>query len=153
VPIYHLDIEIEYDFELIGLSSHEKDYRLAWSLNRQMGWSLKRTNDIELARPEGFLTCACFEYTTLHEKTKFTLLDNKSDAGLLMAELPQFDFLLKIENLQQPLSDDFYRQLKKTPLLIASFLLATEKLKNKHYLLTTPKPLVEKKIFRTHEKD
>ncbi len=139
MPIHHLEIEIEYDFELIGLSSHEKDYRLAWSLNRTMGWHLARQNDLEVTRGCSTLNYAQFKYVLPYEKTIFVLIDNKTEYGMLMAELPQFDFLLKVENAPQELDDNFFSRLKKTPFLIASFPLTMEKLKHKHLLISEEK--------------
>lgn len=135
VAIYHLDIEVEYDFELIGLSSHEKDYRLAWALNRNMGWRLSRKEDLELKRDHSISYFAQFQYVLPFEKTIFTLIDNKTEDGLLITELAQFDYLLKAENAPWELDDLFFRQLKKTPFLIAAFPLQLEKLKNKHLLM------------------
>ena len=45
MAFHTLEIEDEYDFEIIGVSSHEKDYRLAWSLNKTLGWRLVRIED------------------------------------------------------------------------------------------------------------
>ena len=46
---YHLEEEYEYDFELFGISTHEKDYRLCWAINNSLKISLERTSeDVEL---------------------------------------------------------------------------------------------------------
>ena len=43
---YHLEEEYEYDFDLYGISSHEKDYRICWAINNSLGLSLERTGDV-----------------------------------------------------------------------------------------------------------
>ena len=136
MPVYHLDIEVEYDFELIGLSSHEKDYRLVWSLNKHMQWNLARAEDVLLETKGQHSRHSRFEYRQLNDMLHFTLLDNKTPEGLLMPELAQFDFLLKIEDPASNLDDDFYRKLRKTPFLLAAFPLEVNKLKNRHHLIT-----------------
>ena len=42
---YHLEEEYEYDFDLYGISSHEKDYRICWAINNSLGLSLERTTE------------------------------------------------------------------------------------------------------------
>ena len=37
---YLLEEEYDYEFRLIGISCHAKDYRLCWSLNRFLGLGL-----------------------------------------------------------------------------------------------------------------
>ena len=49
---YHLEEEYEYDFELFGISTHEKDYRLCWAINNSLNISLERSSeDVELIFP------------------------------------------------------------------------------------------------------
>ena len=43
-----LEIEYDYDFLLIGIASHEKDYRIAWAINKALGLSLTKQNSLEI---------------------------------------------------------------------------------------------------------
>lgn len=43
-----LKIEYDYDFVLIGISSHEKDYRLCWALNNTLGIELTKGESLEI---------------------------------------------------------------------------------------------------------
>ncbi len=43
-----LEIEFDYDFVLIGIVSHEKDYRLAWSINNLMDLQLTKQDSLEI---------------------------------------------------------------------------------------------------------
>ncbi|MFN0032935.1 MAG: IPExxxVDY family protein [Flavobacteriales bacterium] len=135
MPIYQLNIEADEDFELTGISSHQKDYRLAWAINRQMEWRLVRQTDFETKRNEQLSAFAQFTFVLPLEQTLFTLIANKSENGMLMPELPQFDYLLKAENNPQPLDDVFYKKLKSTLFINAAFPLPVDKLKNKHVLI------------------
>ena len=46
---YYLEDAYEYDFLLIGISCHEKDYRLSWALNQNLSLQLiKEKEDIEV---------------------------------------------------------------------------------------------------------
>jgi len=43
-----LKIEYDFDFVLIGISSHEKDYRICWALNNVLGLDLTKKNSLEI---------------------------------------------------------------------------------------------------------
>lgn len=43
-----LEIEYDYDFLLIGISSHEKDYRLCWAINNKFGIELSKQDSLEI---------------------------------------------------------------------------------------------------------
>jgi hypothetical protein len=135
VAIYTLEITEDYDFDLIGLSSHERDYRLAWSLNRNMGWSLIRLDDLICENKKGISSHPHFRYLNLSDQTIITLIDNKTQEGFFLPELSQFDYILKIENSRDPMDDHFLRKLKRTPFLMTAFQLEVDKLKSKRNLL------------------
>ena len=41
---HSLDDEVEYDLVLIGISCHEKDYRLCWGINSVVDFNLERAD-------------------------------------------------------------------------------------------------------------
>lgn len=43
-----LEIEYDFDFLLIGISSHEKDYRICWALNNKLGLNLVKQDSFEI---------------------------------------------------------------------------------------------------------
>jgi hypothetical protein len=135
VTIYHLDIGLDYDFELIGISSHEKDYRLAWSLNRAMNWKLVKVEDIQIEQRESIACFPRFYYHHPVDQSIVTLIDNKTSEGYLMPELTQFDYLLKVEELQHGLDDLFFKKLRRAQFVLAVFPLDVTKLKSKQNLI------------------
>ncbi len=48
-----LEIDYSYDFELIGLRTATKGYRLAWELNGALGWHLTRQEDLDVQTKNG----------------------------------------------------------------------------------------------------
>lgn len=42
-----LEIEDSFDFRVIGVSCHEKDYRLVWALNSISGFDFTRMDDLK----------------------------------------------------------------------------------------------------------
>lgn len=46
---HFLENDFEFEFQLIGISCHEKDYRICWALNQALGVELTKTEtDLEL---------------------------------------------------------------------------------------------------------
>ena len=43
-----LKIEFDYNFVLVGISSHEKDYRISWALNNALGIDLTINESLEI---------------------------------------------------------------------------------------------------------
>ena len=135
MAFHTLEIEDEYDFEIIGVSSHEKDYRLAWSLNKTLGWRLVRIQDAVIEGKRSTTHHARFRWTHPVDQTVFTLIDNKTPEGTFMPDLMQFDYLLKIEHAVESTMKKLQEGLRKTDFVNAFQKQEVEKLKFKDPLL------------------
>jgi hypothetical protein len=135
VAFHTLEIEDEYDFEIIGVSSHEKDYRLAWSLNKSLGWRLVRIEDAVVEGKRSTTHHARFRWTHPVDQTVFTLIDNKTPDGTFMPELIQFDYLLKIEQPSESVMKKLQSGLRNTDFVLAFQRQEVDKLKHKDILL------------------
>ena len=140
MPVYQLDIEEDYyDFELIGISSHEKNYRLAWAMNKGMGWKLARMKDIVINGKHETSSHAQFQFAHPVEQTIVTLIDNKTEDGFLLPELHQFDYVLKIEDAYTDIDDLFYKRLRSVSFVLAVHSLDISKLKSRQNLVYEPR--------------
>lgn len=116
---FQLDIEYEYDFDVYGVVSSVKEYKLAWTLNRLLGFRLKKKQDLryEGTGQEGGVI-SNYEYITDHSVVR--LLKNKA-LGMktfLLPELKEYDYVLQISGaLQQLNPQEFISQLLRTPLV------------------------------------
>jgi hypothetical protein len=135
VAFHTLEIEDDYDFEIIGVSSHEKDYRLAWSLNKTLGWLLVRIEDAVVEGKRSTTHHARFRWTHPVDQTVFTLIDNKTPDGTFMPELIQFDYLLKIEQPSESVMKKLQSGLRNTDFVLAFQRQEVDKLKHKDILL------------------
>jgi len=135
VAIYTLDIEDDYEFDVIGISSHEKPYRLAWSLNRGMNWMMSRREDLTVPQRNAVSGHAQFRYNHPNDTSVITLIDNKTSEGLFLPELSQFDFILKLENMRFGCDDHMLKKLRNCAFVITAFPLQIEKLKSKQNLI------------------
>lgn len=91
-----LVIEYDYDFELLGITSSAKFYKLAWSVNQALHIRLVREPDYELPLKEGTRYFGC--YTFGGDEPVLWLFRNRSlenDKHYLAPELAHFDYILK----------------------------------------------------------
>jgi len=89
-----LEIEDSFDFRMLGISCHEKDYRLVWALNQHAGFLLERKDDIKLDGGKSKSSPFPFyeQVDEEHFKT-YQLLANRFGNSYFLPELPAIDFL------------------------------------------------------------
>ena len=134
-----LEIEYSYDFELIGLISPLKGYKLAWEINNCLEVKLIRQNDLEISfknQSEGSFSYFSFEVEGNTMKL-FRNRPNESEfsKNLLVPEYPHFDFILLLQNDDLTKGNRLQEVLKGIPSveLVAFIPLATLKSKN-HFI-------------------
>ena len=132
---HYLEPDLGSDFLLAGIGCHERDFRLAWDINRTLSWNLVRANDISVIQRDGKSLHSSFVYGNDDEKITYTLLTNKTPEGILQPELAHFDFLLKIENTEQ-MPTGLLKELRRVRLVSAIYEIEVETLRMKHYLVT-----------------
>ena len=136
-----LIVEHQYDFELLGLVSPVKDYKMAWLINQSLDIKLVRTSDFEpefLHQPQ--LKISQF----LEEKDHgfIQLLKNRSlseggNALYLVPELKMFDYFLLIQDQTFELDINAYiGRLSQVKYIQNAVKLDISKLKSKENLLT-----------------
>ena len=99
-----LEGSISIDFDLFGLVTNVKEYKLAWNLNNALDLALAKQDDIRIDfSDQSTILISYFLHQT--ENKKIELLQNKLVSKgtkrnqYLVPELSQFDFLLKCRDL------------------------------------------------------
>lgn len=111
----------EYDFELLGITSSAKEYKLAWSINIALHIKFLKDEDLIINFNDGKqIIISNYKYKT--ENSILRLFRNKSyDAGsevqnYLLPELRNFDFLVLVKGFEDTcLIEDLMRDLRGTP--------------------------------------
>lgn len=104
-----LNIQPDFEFDLLAIASPLRDYRLAYFINKHTTLTLERTPDIELNDPKSRSQAwyCRYQYYDYMDRIVFYLLGNHSITGnqYLLPELKQFDYLLmaKGDCSQKPL--------------------------------------------------
>ena len=127
-----LQVDTEINFKLIGISSHENDYRLVWAINNQLQMRFVRTenlviHDNKLGAEMGF---SCFVYYDEDRFHTYKLISNRCPDGFLFQEIRNFDFIIQVtKEMTDTELKVLIRKLKAVEVISASFLLDPEKLK------------------------
>ncbi|MCZ6900568.1 MAG: IPExxxVDY family protein [Bacteroidetes bacterium] len=97
-----LIVDYDYNFNLIGMISPVKDYKLIWSINHQLNVKLVKNTDLILEYlNQQKLVISNFLFET--ENSSLRILKNKAEDGdelkksYLLPELKNFDYFLMLE--------------------------------------------------------
>lgn len=136
-----LSADYTFDFELLGIVSSSKEYKLAWHLNQLNVFHLIKSEDIKIEFSDNRL----IRVSNLLDETDFSsvyLLKNKLVSSntfsnhFLIPELQQFDYLLKLSNqTEENWADHLLLRLKEVPIIDYALKINIGKLKAKDNLL------------------
>jgi hypothetical protein len=130
-----LTLEEDYDFILIGISCHTKDYRLCWELNNVLSFDLIRTDDLEINKRTTDKH-SFYEYIDEDNYLEYYLMSNRGDNGYLIPEHKKVDFFFMIKgNISEQLGEDLIIKINSLSLVLTSFKINPNQLKSKQNLL------------------
>jgi hypothetical protein len=136
-----LYIEPTFDFELIGLVSPVKDYKMAWLINREMDLDLVKSEDLQiefLSSPR--LEISQYSLSLPHgfiQLLKNKALNTSQQLAYLIPELRNLDYFLLIQDdTHQTSITTFVDHLSRNPFIQSVVRLDISKIKSKENLLT-----------------
>jgi hypothetical protein len=132
--VHRLSSDTETPRILLGISSHENDYRLSWAINQHLGYKFTKAENYQsfnqrLNENQEFST-----YCFVDEENgdTFRLISNRCDNGFLLDELKNIDFLLLIDAHNNAFNPaDLLTKVKAVPFVSAIFKIEINTLKNK----------------------
>ncbi len=129
------------DFDLIGIVSSMKEYKLGWHLNEMEIFHLVKQDDVKIE----FAEQKIIRISNLADESEFRsvhLLRNKlfnlGSAGVqyLVPELQQFDYLIKLKNtLEDNWSSFLLSKMKECAAIDYAVIIDLEKVKSKENLI------------------
>jgi hypothetical protein len=130
--VHRLKIAGPNPFRLLGISSHENDYRLSWAVNRKLGMDFRKTENIKVQQNDNRekLEFSVFQFIREDQFIKINLISNRCPDGFLVSELKNIDFFLQIfgETSQEYL-DNIVARVKMIDIVSAVFEIVPEKFK------------------------
>ena len=130
-----LEIEYTYDFELLGVRTSLKGYKLAWHLNKILKTNLVKQQDLVVHFKKG-LTGSHDHYshqTPLNELHLFRNrpLESENAAPELVPEFPHFDFILMTKSEESLSGNRLQEYLRDIPSIELVTLIPLTSLKSK----------------------
>ncbi|MDA0314646.1 MAG: IPExxxVDY family protein [Bacteroidetes bacterium] len=136
-----LQIEPTFDFELLGIVSPIREYRMAWLVNQELELNLVKVDDLELeflnaekleiaqyflSLPHGFI-----------QLLKNKALNSSQKPAYLIPELKNLDYFLLFQDETEQLDlSNFMEKLSRNTLVQSIVRIDISKLKSKENLLT-----------------
>ena len=135
-----LIVDHNFDFELVGIISNAKGYKLTWEINRALKLNLIKAKDLVLSFIDNnHLTILNYKYET--ENNKLLLIKNRgveSDGipgSFLIPELQRFDYLLWARSVDEFDFVLWIDKIKELRVIQYAIRIDIEKLKSKENLL------------------
>jgi hypothetical protein len=128
-----LEIEYSFDFELLGLTTSAKSYKLAWDLNQKLHIRLVRKADLVIQ-----IRSLQLSYSVHADESPVNtvrLFRNKSNEmeqskHLLVPEYPHGDFILMVQG-EELQSNRFREELRNIPSIELVAFIPLDTLKSK----------------------
>lgn len=131
-----LDMEPDPEVTVIGISSHVKDYRLCWSINRALGLSLtRRRKNIEDENDGVLAKYSAYDHVDEETQARYTLINNHCGDGILIRDQRQADFFLVVDNQLAHGRLGLMDQVRSAELVLTAFPLPFNRLRDGHKLL------------------
>lgn len=128
--------DFEYDFQLIGISSHAKDYRLSWELNKKFDINLVKEEEVVFSsKKSGIKEFSMYFYQDDLEERDVRLIGNKSGGSFLVPEKKAADFFLMLYDYNSLEINEMMREIRKINVVLTAFELDVNTLKSKENLL------------------
>jgi hypothetical protein len=127
-----LQFEHDYDFCLIGIVCHEKDYRLCWMLNTLFNLKLTKVDDHATEHS----THSMFSYTNEDFFRDYHLIANRGQDGLLIEEHKQMDYFFIVKGtVEADERKTLAEQIKNADMVSGAYPIDAQTLKSKHNLV------------------
>jgi hypothetical protein len=125
---YKLEFEYDYDFFLIGIFCHYKDYRLAWSINENTDIEFKRIDDYEIEIKNTQQQFSMFSFYVDSQDLSYYLINNRSEYGYLIPEKKDVDYFLMVDGLvERSKKDSLISEIRQlSEVLSATEIIPTE---------------------------
>lgn len=134
---YKLQLEDDFDFDLIGICSSHSDYRLSWGINNELNIRLSKADDFSIqSKKDGEHLYSFYEYYDEEEHAEYYLVKNISNNfKKLIPEKEQVDYFLIIKNNFTLDMNKTLNTLKNIDSILTAFIFDADDLKSKANLI------------------
>lgn len=128
---------ISYDFGLIGIHCHMKDFRLCWEMNQALSVDLIREEDYKLYDKDSTeRSFPFFEFIDEENGIEYYLIKNRGSSGSIIPEEEKVDYLLILKGqVDDDLINSVCEQLQMIDIVLTAYPVEVQSLKSKHNLI------------------
>jgi hypothetical protein len=111
-----------YDYTTIGIACHMKDYRFTFFLNDQLGFQMKRMDDLLYGNGEKSLGYSFYFFRNPEERRNYCLVSNYHEEGRLIPSEKGADFFLIVSDiLPASQKKQLVSRIQKIPQVLAAY--------------------------------
>lgn len=134
-----LEIDYNYDFELIGVISSAKGYKLAWDINQQLDVHLVKQKDVIIHFSDKIVGSYA-HFSSDNPIRQLKLFKNKPNEpeaikNLLIQEFPHFDYILMSQGADKIDSNRLQEYLRRIASVELAAFIPLDALKEKDYFI------------------
>jgi hypothetical protein len=120
-----------YDYTTIGIACHMKDYRFTFFLNDQMGFQMKRMEDLIYGEGQDVRRFSFYIFKNTEERKQFYLISNYHEQGRLIASEKGADFFLIVNDVLSAVKKrELISKIQKIPQVLAAYDIPKGKVNN-----------------------
>lgn len=132
---FTLEIQEDYDFSLLSIFSHVKDYRLSWEINQSLHFDLQKDENLSLNLKGNEQEHSLFSYYDEENQIDYFLIGNRSESGWLIPEEKCDYFLLIKGHIKDNEFKALGQELNQLKHVLATTVVNVEELKSKENLI------------------
>lgn len=133
---FTLNIEEDYEFSLIGISCHAKDYKLCFEFNKLLEVDFIRTEDLDIDSKKTQGNYSLYEYIDEDNFMDYYLISNRSSKGVLIPEHKAIDYFLLLKGAtNDDITDDMIQKISTLQIVLTAYKIDVDTLKSKQNLI------------------
>lgn len=137
VKKYFLSLDEELGFDVVGITSHQSDYKLVWNVNNTLNLHLvKSEKDLSVynEKKDTEITFPYYYFEDELDRVSYFLIKNKNELDYLIPEAPSIDYFLFLTNNYIIDVIDFIGKLRQIDAVLGVFAFDNQKFKSFQYL-------------------
>ena len=138
MPKFRLDVEYDYDFFLVGISCHEKPFRICWAINKELELNLEQTEPLQISMKKNATATEfpLFAEEDQQHETAIYVIANKSENQVLVPEQESADYFFIAKGpFTVTDKERMMRQLKSISFVLMSYSIDPSTLRSKQNLV------------------
>jgi len=137
VKKYFLSLDEELEFDVVGITSHQADYKLVWNINKTLNLHLVKS-EVDLPvyneKKDSEITFPYYHFEDELDRVSYFLLKNKNELDHLIPEAQSIDYFLFLTNNYIIDVNDFISKLRQVDAVLGVFAFDNQKFKSFQYL-------------------